>query len=83
LSTLTTDQKGAIAETGIAHHATRLGVDVYKPVSEGGRFDLIFDFGRRLWRVQCKWAALDGDTLIVRCYSSRRAREGMRKRVYR
>jgi hypothetical protein len=79
---LTTDQKGAIAEMGIAWHATQLGVDVYKPLSEGGRFDLIFDFDDRLWRVQCKWAALEGEVLVVRCYSSRRAREGMRKRPY-
>jgi PD-(D/E)XK endonuclease len=67
---------------GIAWHATQLGVDVYKPVSEGGRYDLIFDFDDRLWRVQCKWAAIANDVLIVRCYSSRRAREGMRKRPY-
>jgi PD-(D/E)XK endonuclease len=79
---LTTDRKGAIAEMGIAWHATQLGVDVYKPVSEGGRYDLIFDWNGRLWRVQCKWAALERDILIVRCYSSRRTREGMRKRPY-
>jgi hypothetical protein len=79
---LTTDQKGAIAEMGIAWHATRLGVDVYRPVSEGGRYDLIFDLDGRLWRVQCKWARRYGDVLIVRCYSCRRAREGMRVRRY-
>ncbi|HKY12549.1 MAG TPA: group I intron-associated PD-(D/E)XK endonuclease [Gaiellaceae bacterium] len=48
---LTTDQKGAIAEMGITWHATQFGVDVYKPVAEGGRYDLIFDFADRLWRV--------------------------------
>ena len=79
---LTTDQKGAIAELGIAWHATNLGVDVYKPVSEGGRYDLIFDFDDQLWRVQCKWARRYGDVLIIRCYSCRRAREGMRVRRY-
>ena len=79
---LTTDQKGAIAEMAIAWHATRLGVDVYKPVAEGGRCDLIFDVGARLWRVQCKWARRYGDVLIVRCYSARRAREGFRRRLY-
>jgi hypothetical protein len=30
---LTTDQKGGIAEMVIAWHATKLGVDVYKPVT--------------------------------------------------
>jgi hypothetical protein len=79
---LTTDQKGAIAEMGIAWHATNLGVDVYKPVAEGGRCDLIFDLRERLWRVQCKWASRHGDVLVVRCYSARRAREGLRKRLY-
>jgi hypothetical protein len=79
---LTTDQKGAIAEMGIAWHAYKLGVDVYRPVAEGGRCDLIFDDGERLWRVQCKWASRHGDVLIVRCYSARRAREGLRKRLY-
>jgi hypothetical protein len=79
---LTTNQKGGIAETGIAWHATRLGVDVYKPVTEGGRCDLIFDLRDRLWRVQCKWASRHGDVLVVQCCSSRRAREGLRKRLY-
>jgi hypothetical protein len=79
---LTTDQKGAIAEMGFAWHATQLGVDVYKPVAEGGRFDLIFDFDGRLWRVQCKWARRVGDVVLVRCYSCRRAREGMQVRRY-
>jgi hypothetical protein len=79
---LTTDQKGAIAEMGIAWHATQLGIDVYKPVAEGGRCDLIFDFDGRLWRVQCKWARRLGGVLIVRCYSCRRARDGIRVRCY-
>jgi hypothetical protein len=79
---LTTDQKGAIAEMGIAWHATKLGVDVYRPVAEGGRCDLIFDFQARLWRVQCKWASRYDDVIIVRCYSARRAREGLRRRLY-
>jgi hypothetical protein len=39
---LSTDQKGAIAETAIAAHATRLGIEVYRSVAEGGRFDLLF-----------------------------------------
>ena len=79
---LTTDQKGAIAETAIAHEATKLGMDVYRPVAEGGRCDLIFDFEDRLWRVQCKWASRHGNVIIVRCYSARRAREGLRRRLY-
>jgi hypothetical protein len=79
---MTTDQKGAIAELAIALEAVRLGVDVYRPVVEGGRYDLIFEIDNRLWRVQCKWAPRHGDVLVVRCYSSRRARDGLRKRIY-
>ncbi len=79
---LTTAQKGAVAETAIVHAATKLGIEVYRPVQEGGRYDLIFDLGSRLVRVQCKWASRNGNVLVVRCYSCRRAREGMRKRSY-
>jgi hypothetical protein len=78
---LTTDRKGAIAEMGIAWHAFMLGVDVYKPIAEGGRCDLIFDLGE-LWRVQCKWARRRDDVLLVQCCSNRRAREGLRRRLY-
>lgn len=79
---LTTDQKGAIAETAIAHAATVLGIEVYRPIAEGGRFDMVFLLGEELVRVQCKWARRIGDVIIIRCYSCRRAREGMRKRLY-
>jgi hypothetical protein len=79
---LTTDQKGAIAETAIMHEAAKLGIEVYCPIAQGGRFDLILLLGSRLVRVQCKWAPLVGDAVAVRCCSSRRAREGFRKRGY-
>ena len=77
----TTDQKGAIAETAIVHTATKLGIDVYRPVGEGGRYDMIFDLDKPT-RVQCKWAPLHGEVVVVRCYSSRRTRGGLLKRVY-
>ena len=35
-----------------------------------------------LSRVQCKWAPLIRDTVAIRAYSARRAREGMRYRSY-
>ena len=79
---LTTDQKGAIAETAIAAEATRMGIEVYRPIAEGGRFDMIFLLGDQLARVQCKWAPLVGDVVAIRCCSNRRAREGIRKRAY-
>ena len=79
---LSTDQKGNIAEQAVAYHAAKLGIDVYRPVGEGGRYDLIFGVGPKLLRVQCKWARLDGDVICVQSYSSRRAPEGYRKRAY-
>ena len=48
---LSTDQKGAIAETAIAHQAIKLGIEVYKPLSGGTRYDLIFDVRTVLLRV--------------------------------
>jgi len=79
---LTTDQKGAIAESAIVYAAATHGVGVYKPVFDGGRCDLIFEARSTLLRVQCKWAPRHGDVVIVRCYSCRRARDGLKKRAY-
>ena len=79
---LSTDQKGAIAEIMIAATAIRLGIEVYKPLNVGTRCDLIFDLDGRLTRMQCKWASRYGDVLIVRCYRSRRTRDGLLNRMY-
>src|SRR5258706_15890763 len=78
----TTDEKGGIAETAIANAALKQRIGVYSPCAEGGRYDLIFDTGKRLLRVQCKWAPLHGDVVVVRCQSNRRAAEGLRWRCY-
>jgi PD-(D/E)XK endonuclease len=79
---MTTNQKGAIAETAVVHAAIKLGIDVYHPVMEGGRLDLVLDLDRRLVRVQCKWAARHGDVIVVRCGSCRRTRDGLLHRSY-
>ena len=79
---LTTDQKGAAAETAVIHAAIKLGLGVYIPMSDGERYDLIIDTGSRLLRVQCKWAPREGGALLVRTQSARRAREGFRWRSY-
>ena len=79
---LTTDQKGSIAETAVVHAAVKLGIEVYKPITDGGRCDLIFELGPRLVRVQCKWAARNGEVIVVRCYSCRRSASGMIHRPY-
>jgi hypothetical protein len=48
---LTTNQKGAIAEAAVALAAIKAGIVVARPLSEGRRYDLIFDTGDRLLRV--------------------------------
>jgi prevent-host-death family protein len=59
------NHKGAVAEAKIAAAAIELGVPVLKPMSEHGRYDLVFDVGCRLVRVQCKWATRKGDVVVV------------------
>jgi prevent-host-death family protein len=66
-----TNHKGNVAEMVIATEAMKLGVDVMKPLGEHTRYDLIFDLGSRLLRVQCKWAPLTGDVVLIRLLSSR------------
>ena len=51
---LTTDQKGAVAELAIAHAVAQIGIRVFKPLTDGERYDLIFDLRPELLRVQCK-----------------------------
>ena len=80
---LTTNQKGAIAETAITHAAVRAGLEVYRPVAEGGRFDLVFVLGDgSLSRVQCKWSPLIRGAVVLRAYSCRRTATGLRARGY-
>ena len=77
-----TDRKGSIAESAIAHAAIKLGLSVSKPKTDGDRYDLIFDLDLGLVRVQSKWATLLHDVVRVRCYSCRRTRDGQMKRRY-
>jgi len=58
-------RKGGIAEIEIAAAPVRLGVPVLKPLTEHGRYDLVFEIGHQLLRVQCKWAALTEDRSVV------------------
>jgi hypothetical protein len=63
---LTTNAKGGIAETKIAAEATALGISVLRPIVEHGRYDLAFEIGDRILRVQCKWGALDEAAGVVK-----------------
>ena len=79
---LTPDQKGSIAEMEIAMAAVKLGIGVFKPLSDGHRYDLIFDLGEKLVRVQCKSATSHGDVVVVNCRSCRRSSSGLLHRPY-
>ncbi len=81
---LTTDQKGNIAELAVAHAAAKLGLVVFSPVGEGSRYDLIFDLGGRLLRVQCKWGAAKrrGGVLVVKLQGRPGTAGGYRRRKY-
>ena len=63
---MTSNRKGAIAEAAIALEAIRLGIPVLKPVAEHGRYDLGFEVGGRILRVQCKWGCLDNAAGTIR-----------------
>ncbi len=75
---LTSNEKGNIAEAAITLEAIKLGIDVLKPVAEHGRYDLLFDLGWRIIRVQCKWGSLDRGlgVVCVRIGSSRHTPNG-------
>jgi prevent-host-death family protein len=73
---LSSNDKGNIAEAAIVSAAIKAGVNVLKPQFEHGRYDLAFDLGERIHRVQCKWARLAGEVLIVNLTSSRRTSTG-------
>jgi PD-(D/E)XK endonuclease len=60
-----TNQTGALAELEIAAAAVKLGVPVFRPLSEHSRADLVFEIGDL--RVQCTWGRLGpkGDVVVV------------------
>ena len=74
--------KGALAELKITTRAIELGIPVLKPVIEGLRYDLVFDIGQRLLRVQCKWAARKKRILVVYTRSSRHTPRGYVRSTY-
>ena len=60
------ERKRAIAETKIAAAATELDIPVLRPIVEHGRYDLAFEIGDRILRVQCKWGGLSDDGAIIK-----------------
>jgi hypothetical protein len=79
---LDTNRKGNIAEVAVVFHPTRNCLEVFRPLTEHGRYDLILGIGGRLLRVQCKWAPRRGDVVEVRLRTSRRGPEGFLRTRY-
>jgi prevent-host-death family protein len=79
-----TNRKGATAELKIAAAATELGIPVLRPMTEHERYDLAFEVGGRILRVQCKWGALDdvGSVIKVRLQTYSLTYAGQRRSSY-
>jgi prevent-host-death family protein len=65
-----------VAEAAIFTQAVKLGINVLRPQFEHGRYDLAFEIGSQLLRVQCKWAPRVGGVVVVNLTSSRRTSDG-------
>jgi PD-(D/E)XK endonuclease len=76
-------QWGAIAETALAHEATKLGIVVLKPICEGARYDLVFEMHGQLMRVQCKIGRRKREVVEVRARTCRRNGGGYVRGTYR
>jgi prevent-host-death family protein len=76
------NRKGNVAELAFAAEAARLGLEVYMPLTEHGRADLVLGINGRLCQVQCKWANRTGDVVRVNLATSRRARSGYVRTCY-
>ncbi len=78
-----TNHKGNVAELAIAAEAARLGLSVLKPLTEHEPYDLAFDLGFKILRVQCKWARRENDVVLIHIGKSRRSRNGFVRSTYR
>jgi prevent-host-death family protein len=80
---LNPNAKGAIAEAEIVV-AVRVGVPVLRPMSDHCRYDMAFEIGDRIWRVQCKWGryAPESGVIHVRVASSRCTPNGYVRSTY-
>jgi prevent-host-death family protein len=79
---LTPTQKGNLAEAKIAAAAAEHDLHVLRPLGDGLRYDLVFDTGTRLLRVQCKWMRRTGDVLVLNARTFRLTTGGSVRTVY-
>jgi prevent-host-death family protein len=77
-----TNVKGSVAELKIAAAAAELGVPVFQPMTEHGRYDMVFEIGGELHRVQCKWARVEGEVVVVRLCNFRITTRGRKRTTY-
>ena len=80
---MTTNEKGALAEMAIAFCAMDAGAVVLRPLSDGRRYDLVFDVGPCLLRVQCKWAPRAGEVVRINTRTSYLSSRGHVRTAYR
>jgi hypothetical protein len=76
------NRKGNAAELAVAAEAARVGFEVWTPLTDHGRADLLLGIAGRLLRVQCKWANRHGDVVRVGLSTSRRSAEGYVRTTY-
>ncbi len=79
---LTSSQKGGLAELKIAAQAADLGIGVLRSMTEGLRYDLVFDVQGLLVRVQCKWALRKADVVSIPLRTSRHTPGGYVRTLY-
>ena len=76
------NHRGNVAELKIAAAAAELGIPVLAPLTEHERYDLVFEMGGRLLRIQCKSASRKGDVVVVRLVTNRRGPNGFIRGYY-
>ena len=76
------NRKGNVAELKIAAEAARLGIPVLRPMTEHGRYDLVFELDGEFSRVQCKSAGRVGGVVAVRMITNRRGPKGFIRTTY-
>jgi hypothetical protein len=59
-----------------------MGLGLLWPLTNGLRYDLVFDVRGRLYRVQCKTARQHGNVVVIRCRTCRRTASGYERRSY-
>lgn len=75
---------GELSELAVAHHLTRAGYTVLRPLGDSARYDLAIDHGTCFDRVQVKTGKVTADGTLIRfATSSSQAHRGRGRRDYR